>query len=394
MKDGSRSRPTRASKRSAKTRGDTPNADIRHVAAEAGVSTATVSRVTSGRGPVSEATRLQVLAAIEKLHYLPSESARSLRSARTMMMGVVVPDLANPVFIPFLRGVQHVAQSHGYAVLVVDAQRSVEVERRALDRLVAQRVDALVLAGSARDPARIEELRQSGMAIADADAGEDSSTSLVPELERPGTLAMCDALAQLGHRRVGYVTQERASGEAGSRRWNVIQQRCQQLHVRTERITLPRVQTPDNVSRLFSNAIERPEAVTALVCSNHGLAPTVLRGLSAAQIQLPGDCSFVTYGDSEWAAAYRPAIGVVTYGPLRCRGAHDNADRQRARRRPGVLRRHSRCSPTIAVSATPERWTCTNRLTELSLNLLRRVPRGSRSSPSGTGNSTSNLYKD
>lgn len=276
------------------------------------MSTATVSRVMSGVGPVAEATRAHVQRVAQRLHYQPDASARSLRSSRSMMIGVLVPDLANPVFVPFLRGVQHVAQARGYAVLVVDAQRSAEVEHRALDRLAAQRVDALVLAGTSRDPERIQELRRTGLVVMDGGAEGSPPGSLLPELERPGTLAMCDGLAALGHRRIGYVTRQRTVGESGRRRWGVLQRRCRQLGVRAERISLHGAGHPHDVARLLHELLGHPDSITALVCSTHGFAPTVLQGLRDARVRLPRDCSFVTYGDSEWARAYRPAIGVVT----------------------------------------------------------------------------------
>ena len=285
---------------------------IRRVAADAGVSTATVSRVMSGSGPVGEATRERVLRVARRLHYVPDVSARSLRVARTMMMGVLVPDLSNPVFVPFLRGVQHVAQARGYAVLVVDAQRSVEVEHRALDRLVAQRVDALVLLGASRQPTRIEELRRKGLVVVDVGSEGTPPGALLPELERPGTLALCDALAAFGHRRIGYVTRRRRLGDAGRRRWGVLQRRCRQLGVHAEHVATGAAHTPEDVADMLGGVLGRPDPVTALVCSTHGLAPAVLEGLRTARVELPGDCSFVTYGDSDWAAAYRPAIGVVT----------------------------------------------------------------------------------
>lgn len=276
------------------------------------MSTATVSRALSGRGPVADATRERVLRVAERLRYLPSATARSLRTDRTMIIGVLVPDLANPVFVPLLRGVQHVAQTYGYVVLVVDAQRSAEIEQRALDRLQAQGVDALVLAGPMRDKARVEELRRTGMAVAELDHLHGSRRSLVSELERPGILAMCDALADFGHRRLAYVNRGDALGEAGRRRWRVVKGRCKQLGLETERLVLGRAKETEEVATLLRAVLKRPEPVTALVVSAHTLAPTVLRGLQAAGTDLPGDCSLVTFGDSEWAEAYRPPISVVT----------------------------------------------------------------------------------
>jgi LacI family transcriptional regulator len=266
----------------------------------------------SGKGPVKQATRERVELAIQRLSYSPSASARSLRTARTMLLGVLVPDLANPVFVPFLRGVQHVAQKEGYSVLVVDVQRSVEVERRALDRLLELRVDALILGGNARDPARIIQLRRTGMTVADASAGGRGERPLIPELEAPGTVAMCEAFAALGHVRVGYVTASGGLGGTGRRRWALIQRRSQELGMGLEQIRVTRGATPDAAALVLGGAVRRARGVTALICSTLGLAPTVLRGLSFAGLQIPSDCSLATYGDSDWAAAHRPAISGVT----------------------------------------------------------------------------------
>jgi LacI family transcriptional regulator len=285
---------------------------IRRVADEASVSIATVSRVVSGRGPVNEDTRVRVQRVVERLGYLPSASARSLRTSRTMIVGVLVPDLSNPVFVPFLRGVQQVAQAEGYSVLVVDAQRSASIERRALDRLAEQRVDALVLAGTARDPERIDELVRAGMAVVDGRDRARPSRSRIADLESPGTVAMCEALATLGHRRIGFVSRGGSLGDAGRRRWELVRRTSRRLGVRAERIRVDAGASPDGVAGVLRGAIRRDDPVTALVCSTHGLAPTLLGGMGAARILVPDTCSFVTYGDSEWALAYRPAIGVVT----------------------------------------------------------------------------------
>ena len=276
------------------------------------MSTATVSRTMSGQGPVSEATRTRVLRVAERLSYQPSAAARSLRTRRTMIIGVLVPDLANPVWVAFLRGVEHVAESRGYSVLVIDARRSAAVERRALGRLRAQGVDALVHAGRAGASTQFAELRSAGIVVVDAGLGASGQRSLIADLERPGTIAMCDALAELGHRRVAYVSRERVAGPAGRRRLRAIRERCQELGVGVDHHSLGRAQAPTDIAARIGAALHGPRPVTAVVCGSHGLAPAVLRGLRIAGVELPRGCSLVTYGDSDWAEAYRPAISVVT----------------------------------------------------------------------------------
>lgn len=281
------------------------------------MSIATVSRVVSGRGPVNEKTKTRVEQTVERLGYRPSASARSLRTSRSMIIGVLLPDLANPVFVPFLRGVQQVAQAQGYSVLVVDAQRRADIERLALERLAEQRVDGLVLAGTARDPDRIGELRNAGIAIVDRWDGTDRAPAgaderHVNDLEGPGTRAMCARLAELGHRRVAFVSRGDTLGELGRRRLEVITSTLEGLGATVEAIVVDQDAKANDIADSVRRVIRRMDPVSAVVCSTHRLAPTLLGGLGAAQISLPSECSFVTYGDSDWAVAYRPAISIVT----------------------------------------------------------------------------------
>ncbi|HEV8066007.1 MAG TPA: LacI family DNA-binding transcriptional regulator [Acidimicrobiales bacterium] len=287
--------------------------DIRNVAAAAGVSIATVSRVMSGRGPVSQATRRRVLQAVELLGYSPSASARSLRTTRTQLIGVLVPDLANAVFVPFLRGVQHEAQQAGYSVLVVDAQRSKEIEAAAVERLVELRVEALVLAGRARDPDRLAGLAARGMVVTTAEDEAAGSGGLIVELEDVGTAEMCEALAALGHRHLLYATGSQLPGEAGVWRLASLRQHCERRRLQVSRLVVKRSSDSRTAAALLRAALAPTvgDPPTAVVCATLPLAPTLLAGFAAARLRLPIDCSFVTYGDSPWAAAYQPAISVV-----------------------------------------------------------------------------------
>ena len=98
-----------------------PSVTIADVAAAAGVSRATVSRVMNGRSTVDPAIAARVQEAAIDLNYRPSNVARSLSLGRTETVALVVPDLGNPVFQQILRGVTSAAAEDGYRVLVADA---------------------------------------------------------------------------------------------------------------------------------------------------------------------------------------------------------------------------------------------------------------------------------
>jgi DNA-binding LacI/PurR family transcriptional regulator len=290
--------------------------DIRRVAAEAGVSTATVSRVLSGRGPASAGAAQKVRSAAAKLDYLPNASASSLRTDRSMIIGVLVPNLANPVFLPFLRAVEQMAQRRGYSVIVADTQHSDRIEAQQLDRLSAQRVDGLIMAGRPRNPARVGRWRRDGLPVTDPYTFAAEAGFPLESLASGAIGQVCRDLADFGHTRIGYLTRGAGSRATFGHRWELIGEVCRSLAIELDRVTLG-VDTrpgPGDLRQLAGRLealVHAPHGPTVLWSNSHVLAPVVLEALALAHIDLPGDCSFVTFGDSPWAAAYRPSISVI-----------------------------------------------------------------------------------
>src|SRR5688500_35308 len=97
-------------------------ATIQDVARDAGVSTATVSRVLSAPELVAEATRARVMTSVASLGYQPNFAAKSLRTLRTEKILVTVPDISNPFFSQVIRGVEEAARAAGYSVLLGDTR--------------------------------------------------------------------------------------------------------------------------------------------------------------------------------------------------------------------------------------------------------------------------------
>jgi LacI family transcriptional regulator, galactose operon repressor len=282
---------------------------VRAVAKLAGVSTATVSRVLSGRGPASDATRTLVVAAAGRLGYEPNAAARSLRTARTMLIGVLVPDLANRAILPFLRGVEQAAQPHGYAVVVADAQRSDEIEARQLALLHAQRVDGLILSAPPRQPATLAPWRAAGVAMAGPEA--DGRTRWTGLNESAAIDDLCAVLAAHGHRRVAFLAHATRPGGAVERRLDEARGAAGKRDVEVEALLLDPTQEAERLAALLDSVVRGRDPATAVIVAVHALAAPVLRAMWDARIEIPRECSFCLFGDSDWAAAYRPPISVV-----------------------------------------------------------------------------------
>ncbi|CAN5414719.1 LacI family DNA-binding transcriptional regulator [soil metagenome] len=121
---------------------------ISQVARAAGVSTATVSRVVSGRGPATEAISARVWATVNELGYQPNRVARRLRVPGKQMWALVVPDIENPFFTSIARGLEDSALEFGVTVFLGNTDDLPDKELRYLDTAIAEQVGGVVLAPS------------------------------------------------------------------------------------------------------------------------------------------------------------------------------------------------------------------------------------------------------
>ena len=193
------------------------------VARAAGVSQTAVSYILNGKASttISDATRRRVLAVIDELGYVPDLTARSLRSRRTMTIGAIIPDITNPFFPEFVRGVQDVAQTATYDVITSNTDGERDRERNAVDAARRGRVDGLILSTYQLTP---EDLAPTvAQAIPMVILGEPDDLPLpagaacdrvyVPGDE--GAFAVTSYLAGRGYRRIAAIVGSRhlANGE-------------------------------------------------------------------------------------------------------------------------------------------------------------------------------------
>jgi LacI family transcriptional regulator, galactose operon repressor len=182
-------------------------ATLRDVAALAGVSFKTVSRVVNGEPGVSPELESRVRAASEQLSYRPNHTASVLRrqDGRSMAMALLVDDVANPFFAAIHRGVERVALNHRYTLLtgsVLDEDR----ERELVDAFTARRVDGLIVAPTPTLPAKLAHERSSGTAVVYVDRlPRDLDADAVVSANRSGAAGGVGHLIEHGHRRIGFL---------------------------------------------------------------------------------------------------------------------------------------------------------------------------------------------
>src|SRR5438105_14006998 len=182
---------------------------IRDVAAKAGVSPMTVSRVINESPRVSDTTRRRVEAAIVELGYVPNRLARGLTRRKTGALGVIVPDVANPFFTLVVRGAEEVAWRAGYHVILCNTQADLERERGYIEDMLSFQVEGLLIApvGDQSRP-NLRALTKNGVPFVLIDRsipGYDGD--LVQGDSVAGARRLVEHLIGLGHRPIGMVTE-------------------------------------------------------------------------------------------------------------------------------------------------------------------------------------------
>jgi DNA-binding LacI/PurR family transcriptional regulator len=271
------------------------------VAAHAGVSGQTVSRVVNGSPRVDPETRARVESAMAELGYRPHRAARALRTGRSQTIGLVATTLATVGNSRMLQATAEAAAERGYALTVVSAAKGVE---EAFDRLVEQEVDGAVVLNEAS--ALVPGTHPpAGLRLVVVDAPTGGSFVSVHSDHRGGAAAATTRLLELGHSTVhhlagpadSFAAEERESG------WRAALDAAGAVH--------PAVVRGDwSAEAGFAAAPALAEA-SAVFCANDQMALGLMRWFAEAGRRVPEDVSVVGFDDVPDAANYRPPLTTV-----------------------------------------------------------------------------------
>ncbi|MGE3422262.1 MAG: LacI family DNA-binding transcriptional regulator [Dehalococcoidia bacterium] len=297
---------------------------IHDVAKRAGVSTSTVSRALAGEPRVSEETRLKVSKMAETLGYRPSRSAQSLRGRKTWTIGMLAPDLENPINQDHLRATISAAHEAGYTVLVADAQDSPSIQDRELRKLRDFRVDGLIIGRGILHVTRgFVDFVASGVPV-DPDLGsvddlEELVGSAITPFPERGDLDSGAAMIayrrffDLGHRRFAVFRRGQMATELAHRRVNALNSLLEERGEQNSWVTVISIDEFSDCIPELQAVMARPDRPTAVISANGRLTPFVLQGLQSAGLQIPRDVSVLCFGDSAWHLAYSPPLSVIRH---------------------------------------------------------------------------------
>lgn len=264
------------------------------VAAEVGVSAATVSLVLRGIAGPSPATRERVLGAAARLGYRPDRAASLLASKRSRLIGVVV-DISNPFHAELIEDVHESAQRQGYN-LVLSAVTRTQDEARAIETLLDSRCAALVLLGSKLPAARLAELARQWPIVVVGRPVASAGVDVVRTDDNEGLRQAVTYLAELGHRRITYLDGGR--GEVPALRRRAYQKAMRQQRLAGHIRIVDGGETEDAGGRAAPDILRLDPMPTAVLTFNDRCAMGLIDALLRSGIRIPQSLSVIGYDDS------------------------------------------------------------------------------------------------
>lgn len=303
-------------------------ATVADVAKQSGVSVSTAARVLSGSGYASDETRRIVLDAAKDLGYVPNQVARSLRTRRTQLIGLLISDVENSFYSSIARHVEAVAKDAGYHVVLCNSDDDPAIERDYLHLLEGMRVDALIVTPTLKNRRALARLLGAGIAIVQMDRRVDglAADAIVVDNEA-GSASAVAHLVEAGHTRIGLLGGELTVPTAQQRLKGY--ERALKDHGIQVRRALIR-----SGSFHRDHAIEDAHALleagpTAIFAANNLLAEGALVALAQRGLRVPRDVSLVAFDDVEWMSMVDPPLTVVRQPtPDMARGAAELALRR------------------------------------------------------------------
>jgi LacI family transcriptional regulator len=298
-----------------KTAGRSATATLRDVARLADVHPGTVSRALNPetRRLVNDETAQRVIAAAATLGYRPNPIARGLKTNRSYTVGVLVPDLMNPLFPPIVRGIQDRLEQAGYTPLIANTDNDRERERNDFEAMRARQVDGVITATARLDHGVLDEMAAAGLPIVLVNRRVDDG--LLPSAtadDHEGARLAVQHLVALGHTRIAHLggPQELSTGRLRHEGF-VDGMAAAGLDVDPELVRFGTAFTEPEGERLCLELVERDPRPTAIVAGNDLMALGCYDVFDDLGIACPADIAVVGFNDMPFSERFSPPLTTI-----------------------------------------------------------------------------------
>jgi LacI family transcriptional regulator, fructose operon transcriptional repressor len=277
------------------------------VAKQAGVSTASVSRVMSRAPGVSDETRERVNAAVKLLGYRPDLAARRLRSGRTDTLGLIVSDIRNPFFTEISRAVEDVAYQHGMRVLLCNADEDPEKEAFYLEMMRDENVSGVILSPTLSLLKDLRPLNYPFPLVLVDRSERDADVDAVVLDNFDAGYRLTEHLITQGYRRIVFLYGSVGSTGPQRHQGYLAAMSAAGLAPEAEPIT-PRSERAREVA---VRLLQRNPLPDALVASSGLILQGIAEAIKAAGVQVPSQTAVAGFDDLPWTSLVTPDITVI-----------------------------------------------------------------------------------
>lgn len=287
---------------------------MNEVAKKAGVSVATVSRVLNNSNSVNEATRTKITKAIKDLNYQPNRVAKRLRSKSisSNLIGVLIPDIQNPFYVDVLRGIEDVASTKNYAIIMCNFGQDKEKERMYLEILQSESIDGLVAAPASETDPQLKKMLANGMPVVCVDRGlKDSNVDVVLVDNVSGAYKAVDHLIKSGYKRIAYIsgmptipsTILRGEGYRKALEDNNIEFDPELVKSGDSK--------HESGVKLCEELLSMPTPPDAFFTGNNLITLGALETIHKRGLRIPEDTAILGFDDMQWASSLNPPLTAV-----------------------------------------------------------------------------------
>jgi len=288
------------------------NVNIKDVAAKAKVHASTVSRVLNPetRSMVSEAVAAHVSRIAEEMGYSRSKLAYGLRTGKTLTIGVVIPDLTNPMFPPIIRRIERTLVEHGYIAILADSDNDQDNEKAIVESMKSRNVDGLILATAHRTDSVVNAAAAERIPLVLVNRTIDAHTvTAVVNDDGHGIELAVDHLVGLGHKHIAFLGGPQDTS-TGHDRYLAFKKlfRSGKFKSHTKLMTNRKAFTEKEGYRGFMSIFEKGLKFTAVVAANDLLALGCYDALKELGLNCPKDMSVTGFNDMPFIDRLSPPL--------------------------------------------------------------------------------------
>ena len=287
-------------------------ATIKDIAKKTGLGLATISSYLNG-GNVREQNRIKIEEAIKELHYEVNEVARGLKTNRTKIIGIIIPELNNIFCAEIITEVEDNLRNHGYATMVCDCRTDLNREKEAVEFLIKRRVDGVIAMPSGSTGKHFERLINAGIPVVLLDRKlDDIDCDCVLVNNRQGAKSAVKQLVEAGHKEIGVITgpnhiytaKERVGGYEDA---------LKELEIPLkESLICYSDYTIKGGTKGLKMLVEQNPEMTAVFVANYELTMGVVIEANELNLKIPEQLSVIGFDNVEFARACVPKLSIVS----------------------------------------------------------------------------------